>query len=196
MGQHEIAVRLNKSRQWVQQLYKRPDWPKEYATLSMGRVWLTEDIESWISNNIPLKKGRPVKDLEDEIMPDDSPKAVLNDILSRRGPAARAQQAGVVVPPPEQRYVKPADIDNQTAYHPPANDFVRELHERVREQCNELMHWINDNVPEGPEKTIAIRRVRSAMMWANASIACNVSGDPEYGSPTTRPSFPPNVEWK
>lgn len=49
MGQAEIADRLGVSRQRVQQLIARPDWPKPFDTLAMGKVWRTEDIEAWIA---------------------------------------------------------------------------------------------------------------------------------------------------
>ncbi|WP_306415822.1 helix-turn-helix transcriptional regulator [Actinoplanes ianthinogenes] len=49
MGAGEIAKRLGLSRQRVQQLSERPDWPKPYDFLAMGRVWLKVDIEAWIA---------------------------------------------------------------------------------------------------------------------------------------------------
>ncbi|MFI1988926.1 DNA-binding protein [Actinoplanes sp. NPDC020271] len=48
MGSGEIAKRLGLSRQRVQQLAERDDWPEPYDELAMGRVWLIEDIELWI----------------------------------------------------------------------------------------------------------------------------------------------------
>ncbi|GAA2846983.1 hypothetical protein Acy02nite_03940 [Actinoplanes cyaneus] len=48
MGSGEIAKRLGLSRQRVQQLAERDDWPEPFDELAMGRVWLIEDIELWI----------------------------------------------------------------------------------------------------------------------------------------------------
>ena len=48
MGAGEIAKRLGLSRQRVQQLAERDDWPEPYDELAMGRVWLIADIEAWI----------------------------------------------------------------------------------------------------------------------------------------------------
>lgn len=48
MGAGEIAKRLGLSRQRVQQLAERDDWPEPFDELSMGRVWLISDIEEWI----------------------------------------------------------------------------------------------------------------------------------------------------
>ncbi|MEV1315309.1 DNA-binding protein [Micromonospora arborensis] len=57
MGQAEIADRLGVSRQRVQQLVNRPDWPTPYVTLAMGKVWHTEDIEKWIRDHRPNDTG-------------------------------------------------------------------------------------------------------------------------------------------
>jgi predicted DNA-binding transcriptional regulator AlpA len=48
MGAGEIAKRLGLSRQRVQQLAERADWPPPFDELAMGRVWLITDIEEWI----------------------------------------------------------------------------------------------------------------------------------------------------
>ncbi len=48
MGAGEIAKRLGLSRQRVQQLAERDDWPVPFDELAMGRVWRIEDIEEWI----------------------------------------------------------------------------------------------------------------------------------------------------
>ncbi|WP_307871973.1 helix-turn-helix transcriptional regulator, partial [Actinoplanes palleronii] len=48
MGAGEIARRLGLSRQRIQQLAERDDWPAPYDELAMGRVWLIADIEDWI----------------------------------------------------------------------------------------------------------------------------------------------------
>lgn len=57
MGQAEIADRLGVSRQRVQQLVARPDWPTPYVTLAMGKVWKTEDVEVWIRDHRPTDTG-------------------------------------------------------------------------------------------------------------------------------------------
>ena len=53
MGAQEIRLRLGVSRQRVEQLMKRADWPVPYASLATGRVWRTEDIEAWIREHRP-----------------------------------------------------------------------------------------------------------------------------------------------
>lgn len=53
MGSREIERRLGVSRQRVNQLTNRADWPKPYDELAMGKVWRIEDIEAWIATNRP-----------------------------------------------------------------------------------------------------------------------------------------------
>jgi prophage regulatory protein len=53
MGAREIEDRLGVSRQRVQQLTARPDWPAPYDELAMGKVWRIVDVESWIRDHRP-----------------------------------------------------------------------------------------------------------------------------------------------
>lgn len=53
MGAREIEQRLGVSRQRVQQLLGRDDWPEPYDTLAMGKVWRNEDVEQWIAEHRP-----------------------------------------------------------------------------------------------------------------------------------------------
>ena len=53
MGAAEIGARLSVSRQRVQQIVSRPDFPKPDAVLGMGKVWRTEDVEQWIKEHRP-----------------------------------------------------------------------------------------------------------------------------------------------
>ncbi|GGQ77469.1 helix-turn-helix transcriptional regulator [Couchioplanes azureus] len=54
LGAHEIRVMLGSiSRQRVYQLTSRRDFPAPVAQLSMGNVWLAEDVESWIAAHRP-----------------------------------------------------------------------------------------------------------------------------------------------
>lgn len=46
-GSAEIGRMLGVSRQRVQQLINRPDFPKPYAVLEMGKVWDRADVETW-----------------------------------------------------------------------------------------------------------------------------------------------------
>ena len=47
VGSAEIAEMLGVSRQRVQQLISRRDFPKPLARLKMGKVWRRGDVERW-----------------------------------------------------------------------------------------------------------------------------------------------------
>jgi predicted DNA-binding transcriptional regulator AlpA len=48
VGSAEIGRMLGGlSRQRIQQLVNRPDFPKPEAELEMGKVWKREDVEAW-----------------------------------------------------------------------------------------------------------------------------------------------------
>ncbi|WP_231956666.1 MULTISPECIES: AlpA family transcriptional regulator [unclassified Actinoplanes] len=52
MGTTEICVRLGDlSRQRVNQLSAKTNFPKPIADLAQGRVWLADEIEEWIARH-------------------------------------------------------------------------------------------------------------------------------------------------
>ena len=54
MGTHEIRMRLGGiSKQRVYELTMRRGFPEPLDTLSMGRVWLAEEVERWIAEHRP-----------------------------------------------------------------------------------------------------------------------------------------------
>ena len=53
MGAAEIGQRLGVGRTRVKQLGRRADWPEPYDELTMGKVWLTDDVEAWIQAHRP-----------------------------------------------------------------------------------------------------------------------------------------------
>ena len=53
MGPKEIQIWFGVSRQRVQQIIARPDWPAPCAVLSTGRIWLREDVEAWVVRHRP-----------------------------------------------------------------------------------------------------------------------------------------------
>ena len=62
-------------------------------------------------------------------------------------------------------------LENWFTYHPPtADDIV--AYEKLRNAAKDFASAINDLCPESADKTAAIRKVREAVMTANASIAC------------------------
>ena len=53
VGAREIERWFGVSRQRVQQLIARPDWPAPCAVLAMGKIWLHEDIAAWAAEHRP-----------------------------------------------------------------------------------------------------------------------------------------------
>lgn len=65
------------------------------------------------------------------------------------------------------------DLVHRFAFHPATTDEKRNEHTSVRTHCLELAQFINEKVPEGREKSLAITKLEEVMMWANAGIARN-----------------------
>lgn len=53
MGPAELRRRLTESRGKALALSMASSFPEPVARLAQGRVWLTEDIEDWISRHQP-----------------------------------------------------------------------------------------------------------------------------------------------
>jgi hypothetical protein len=68
--------------------------------------------------------------------------------------------------------VQPIDLENVFTYHPPTGPEQIATYQRVRDGGKALAQLIDASAPDGPEKTLAIRKVQEAVMWANAGIAC------------------------
>lgn len=63
-----------------------------------------------------------------------------------------------------------ADIDNIFSYHPPKGDQL-EKYNAIREGGKAFALVILENTPASPDQSVAIRKVREAVMTANAAIA-------------------------
>jgi predicted DNA-binding transcriptional regulator AlpA len=48
MSAGDIAERLQRSRQRIQQIAERDDFPDPYQEVKFGRIWLAADVEAWI----------------------------------------------------------------------------------------------------------------------------------------------------
>ena len=64
----------------------------------------------------------------------------------------------------------PEQITELFTYHRPVGD-QPERYEKINAKAQELALLVNELCPESAEKTKAIRKIQSARMWANASIA-------------------------
>lgn len=63
------------------------------------------------------------------------------------------------------------ELGNRFEYHPPKDERTVSAHEYVRNRCLGLADELNETLPEGREKSLAITHLEETMMWANASIA-------------------------
>lgn len=63
------------------------------------------------------------------------------------------------------------DIDSIFSHHPPANEETAELHAWIRLELKDVAQSFQAVLPDSPEKTLAIRRLQEAMMYANAAVA-------------------------
>ena len=75
------------------------------------------------------------------------------------------------MPPPVVSKVKAKmDIDNVFEYHAPtAEKLVR--YKAVREAAKHFARAVQDNAPAGADQSAALRKIREAVMTANAAIA-------------------------
>lgn len=71
-------------------------------------------------------------------------------------------------------------VTNDFGFHP-ATDLTAEVHNATRTNFANLAHWVIENVPAGDARKMCTRRLREAMMWANAGIACDTGNDSVVG---------------
>lgn len=65
------------------------------------------------------------------------------------------------------------DIDKLFDHHPPKSENTANLHAAVRREVKTTAAFFIAELPDSPEKTLAIRKLQEALMWANAAIAFN-----------------------
>ncbi len=70
------------------------------------------------------------------------------------------------------RPIDKSDLFNWFSYHAPMPG-QNQRYELIRTEARRLAEIILENSPPSPEQTVAIRRLREAIMYANAAIACN-----------------------
>jgi hypothetical protein len=67
--------------------------------------------------------------------------------------------------------MKPDDIEHRFAFHPATTEERRDEHTSVRQNCRQLADFLNEKLPEGREKALAITHLEEVMLWANAALA-------------------------
>jgi hypothetical protein len=65
------------------------------------------------------------------------------------------------------------EIDNWFTYHPPSNPREIVAYEEIRAGGRLLARQIVELAPPSRERSTALAKVREAVMWANAAVACN-----------------------
>lgn len=65
-----------------------------------------------------------------------------------------------------------AQIENAFTYHPPKPGQAVK-YERLRAKAKELAYLMDEVCPNSREKSTALTTLQSAVMWANAAVACN-----------------------
>lgn len=65
------------------------------------------------------------------------------------------------------------DIDNRFDFHAPTTDEKRNAHTSIRQTIKRSAEFINQNCPDGREKSLAITHLEEATFWANAALARN-----------------------
>lgn len=63
------------------------------------------------------------------------------------------------------------DITNRFSYHAPGSQDRANAHDGVRRSCCSLAEYLNAELPEGREKSLAVTKLEEVMFWANAALA-------------------------
>lgn len=67
--------------------------------------------------------------------------------------------------------MQPEDIANRFDFHAAPDEEKRNAHTSVRQGCRQLADSLNEQLPEGREKSLAITNLEQVMFWANAALA-------------------------
>jgi hypothetical protein len=69
------------------------------------------------------------------------------------------------------------DLRNKFSYHPPKDAETVAAYEKLRSAALAFALNIDELVPDGREKALAITNLQQSVMWANAGIACSPDGE-------------------
>lgn len=66
------------------------------------------------------------------------------------------------------------DIAHRFAFHAATTEEKRDAHTSVRQHCRELADFLNERLPEGREKSLAMTHLEEVMLWGNAALARDI----------------------
>jgi hypothetical protein len=69
-------------------------------------------------------------------------------------------------------------LDKSTFEYLKPTDEQLEVMQTLRSAAADYTKIVTDNVPEGPDKTYAIRKLREVAMWINVAVTRHADGSP------------------
>lgn len=92
-----------------------------------------------------------------------------------------SREEPTIMPGEETQYAitpdERADLDNWFSYHAPTPETIP-VFEAIRDAGHDMAEKVMALVPPSPDRTVAIRHIRDAVMNANAALACYPEGFP------------------
>lgn len=67
--------------------------------------------------------------------------------------------------------MRPEDIENRFKFHAATTEEKRDEHTSIRQACRRLADELNERLPEGREKSLAVTHLEEVMFWSNAAVA-------------------------
>lgn len=72
---------------------------------------------------------------------------------------------------PKGQAMDARDLEHRFAFHAASRQEKADEHASARQGCRQLADRLNELLPEGREKSLAITKLEEVMFWANAAIA-------------------------
>ena len=66
-----------------------------------------------------------------------------------------------------------SELEKRFSFHPATTEEKKQAHETIRNTCLRVSIDLNNQLPEGREKALALTHLEEVMFWANAAIARN-----------------------